>query len=177
MPPAFHRKYAHNPAPAIARIRHFPPLRAVKRPRSALPPCFRRPKSDHSRLSVCGLKPGDVGAAGHPCSAKRLECDQLAGAIVKRGHSKSGSKLRALQTLRAQERPHRTAVRHRIFDPEYIGANSRARRLFTHCQIPPSLTDCAPRLGRRRALVAERDCSRRAPGDADTFSPTPRSML
>jgi len=32
--------------------------------------------------------------------AKRLECVQLAGAVVRRGRSESGSKLHALQTLR-----------------------------------------------------------------------------
>ena len=79
----------------------------------------RPPYRAAAPLSVYGIKYGDVGAAGHPCSAKRLECVQLAGAIVKRGHSKSGSKLRALQTLRAQDRPHRTATRHPIYDPEY----------------------------------------------------------
>ena|ERR1035437_153513 len=35
------------------------------------------------------------------CHAKRLECVQLAGAVVRRGWFKSGSKLHALQTLRA----------------------------------------------------------------------------
>jgi hypothetical protein len=35
------------------------------------------------------------------CHAKRMECVQLAGAVVKRGRLKSGSKLHALQTLRA----------------------------------------------------------------------------
>src|ERR1035441_4338401 len=35
------------------------------------------------------------------CHAKRLECVQLAGAVVRRWWSVSGSKLRALQTLRA----------------------------------------------------------------------------
>jgi hypothetical protein len=33
--------------------------------------------------------------------AKRLECVQLAGAFVKRDRAQSGSKLHALQTLRA----------------------------------------------------------------------------
>jgi hypothetical protein len=33
--------------------------------------------------------------------AKRLECVQLAGAVVRRGWFESGSKLHALQTLRA----------------------------------------------------------------------------
>jgi hypothetical protein len=35
------------------------------------------------------------------CHAKRLECVQLAGAVVRRGGFESGSKLHALQTLRA----------------------------------------------------------------------------
>src|ERR1017187_9796574 len=35
------------------------------------------------------------------CHAKRLECVQLAGAVVRRWWSESGSKLHALQTLRA----------------------------------------------------------------------------
>jgi hypothetical protein len=33
--------------------------------------------------------------------AKRLECAQLAGAVVRQGGFESGSKLHALQTLRA----------------------------------------------------------------------------
>ena len=70
-------------------------------------------------LSMCGRKYGDVGEDGHSCGAKRLECVQLAGAIVKRGRSESGSKLRALQTLRAQERPHRATIRHWTYDPEH----------------------------------------------------------
>jgi hypothetical protein len=41
------------------------------------------------------------GFPGMNFRAKRLECVQLAGAIGKAGHPKSGSKLRALQTLRA----------------------------------------------------------------------------
>src|ERR1035437_1920809 len=35
------------------------------------------------------------------CPAKRLECVQLAGAVVRHGRPESGSKLHALQTLRA----------------------------------------------------------------------------
>ena len=35
------------------------------------------------------------------CHAKRMECVQLAGAVGRRGWCESGSKLRAVQTLRA----------------------------------------------------------------------------
>src|ERR1035438_3120859 len=44
------------------------------------------------------------------CHAKRLECVQLAGAVVRRGWSESGSKLHALQTLRAVRLRLRRAV-------------------------------------------------------------------
>src|ERR1035438_5425776 len=70
-------------------------------------------------LSVYGPKCADVKEDGHSGNAKRLECVQLAGAIVKCGRSESGSKLHALQTLRAQERPHPTTTRHRTYVPGY----------------------------------------------------------
>jgi hypothetical protein len=56
--------------------------------------------------------------------AKRLECVQLAGAIVKRDRAESGSKLRALQTLRARERPHRTTMGHRTYVPECLASRA-----------------------------------------------------
>src|ERR1035441_10300864 len=70
-------------------------------------------------LSVCGPKCADAKEDGHSGNAKRLECVQLAGAIVKCGRSESGSKLHALQTLRAQERPHAATIRHRTYVPGY----------------------------------------------------------
>jgi hypothetical protein len=39
------------------------------------------------------------------CHAKRLECVQLAGAVVRHGRFESGSELHALQTLRAIRLP------------------------------------------------------------------------
>ena len=73
----------------------------------------------HGGLSVCGLKYADVRDEGHFGYAKRLECVQLAGAVVKRGRAESGSKLHALQTLRARERPSRTTIRRLTYVPEY----------------------------------------------------------
>src|ERR1035437_10195352 len=75
-----------------------------------------------SPLGMCGRRYCDVGEDGYSYGAKRLECVQLAGAIVKCGRSESGSKLRALQTLRAQERPHRATIRHWTYDPEHLGS-------------------------------------------------------
>ena len=62
-------------------------------------------------LSVCGRRYGGAREGGHCGNAKRLECVQLAGAIIKHGRSESGSKLHALQTLRAQECSQRTRIR------------------------------------------------------------------
>ena len=50
---------------------------------------------------MCSPKYADVREDDHCGNAKRLECVQLAGAIVARGRAESGSKLHALQTLRA----------------------------------------------------------------------------
>ena len=62
------------------------------------------PVARWSSLSVCGLKYADLRDEGHFGNAKRLECVQLAGAVVKRGRGESGSKLHALQTLRRCEK-------------------------------------------------------------------------
>jgi hypothetical protein len=72
-------------------------------------------------LSLCSPNYADVKEGGHRGNAKRLECVQLAGAFVKRGRAESGSKLHALQTLRARGRPHRAKIRHRTYVPEYLG--------------------------------------------------------
>src|ERR1035438_231680 len=54
------------------------------------------------------------------CHAKRLECDQLAGAVLRWRRLESGSKLHALQTLRAVK-PHGT--------PQCLGPPSGASLL------------------------------------------------
>src|ERR1035438_9528132 len=54
------------------------------------------------------------------CHAKRLECDQLAGAVLRWRRLESGSKLHALQTLRAVN-PHGT--------PQCLGPPSGASLL------------------------------------------------
>ena len=69
-------------------------------------------------LGVCGPKYADVREDGHSGNAKRLECVQLAGAIVKRRRAESGSKLHALQTLRARECPRTTTLGRRAYVPE-----------------------------------------------------------
>jgi hypothetical protein len=53
-------------------------------------------------LLLGGMRSVTYYGAGRTCAvAKRLECAQLAAALDNAGPSKSGSKLRALQTLRA----------------------------------------------------------------------------
>jgi hypothetical protein len=72
---------------------------------------------------------------GHFGNAKRLEYVQLAGAVVKRGCAESGSKLRALQTLRARGRPHRTTIDRRTYVhvPEYLVLSCRTDSLLPVC--------------------------------------------
>ena len=57
--------------------------------------------------------------------AKRLECDQHAGAVVRRGWLESGNKLHALQTLRAGRlRTGMSALRNQCGCPEGTHDNS-----------------------------------------------------
>ena len=87
----------------------------------------------------------DIRDDGQCGIAKRMECVQLAGAIAKGGRPESGSKLHALQTLRAGERLDYPTMRHRNYERNHLGRRDAGkgwapRTPWPGCQRAPLRT-------------------------------------
>ena len=124
-PAADHRKRGHSWRGSLSARRNprgswpfqskqgRPGKAELRRPRfegRELPPQTKNTRARRQRpgfrATPAQLKQSDSSrgwrraAEPQPNGAKRLECVQLAGAVARRGSFESGSKLRALQTLR-----------------------------------------------------------------------------